>query len=876
MVTKKVYFDKCAAISYANQDTHYTPADTHSYDLSLNDYLLVKTTASIADIEFRSIQKFLFYLHASAWDASGTTCRETMEALKGSFDENTVTFASSPGASFELSVNFYKENVPGYSSASIPLIQSRMRDLLFHGARIVGQYVEVSTPNSTNKPYVEIECSEENAGVACEQTYPVGAATISRVLPTTFSWKNSVEAYDTITEVALSSTKFRWRYSGNSSYTEYDAGTNTSYTVPENTFSSGTIEWQVETTANSGAVRTTPWTAVSVTEPLSAAAVIAPKNAVVDGTADITFRWEHIISSGTRQTAYDLQTSPDGKSWTTLRTASTADTFVTIPANTFTAGDLYWRVRTYNLDNTAGEWSETAHFIVIAAPGTPGVTVEAAEPQFRIRWQQQGQQAYEIRLDGQVIARGYGTESNYRYDGYLKPGAYEIEVRIQNQYGLWSDWGVLVLAVENVSGAAIELTATGDNVVQLSWTGQPEYSKYIVYRDGVKLGETTETEATDHFALGAVTYEVRGVYADSGNYTLSNAVDLVIEVPEIMIADTDDPEWLSLAKSTSSLRSTSLSAVHSVSYAHYSGKALPRAEIGEAVDKSYQIDCAWPIEDTESAAAFEALAGKVVCIKTPSLRRIIGVMGSWSATENPFWVSYTAPITLIDWDDRLLPKKKQGSEPDSQGSAELVALIEDELTRITSSANRVRDYVFYYSKTLNIAYFPNALMVGVCAFAGCSVLEAALFPSAIELHSYAFQDCEALKTVSFPKATSIGDSAFHVCHSLTEIVLPSAVKIGSFAFIDCIALSKVDLGNVTAIYERAFRYCEALETLIIRTKGFCELIDERTFDDTPIQDGTGYIYVPSAQVAAYKADAVWSTYAAQIRAIEDYPEITGG
>jgi hypothetical protein len=45
---------------------------------------------------------------------------------------------------------------------------------------------------------------------------------------------------------------------------------------------------------------------------------------------------------------------------------------------------------------------------------------------------------------------------------------------------------------------------------------------------------------------------------------------------------------------------------------------------------------------------------------------------------------------------------------------------------------------------------------------------------------------------------------------------------------------------------------------------------------TKIANGEGYIYVPASMVDSYKSASNWSTYAAQIRAIEDYPEITGG
>ena len=55
-----------------------------------------------------------------------------------------------------------------------------------------------------------------------------------------------------------------------------------------------------------------------------------------------------------------------------------------------------------------------------------------------------------------------------------------------------------------------------------------------------------------------------------------------------------------------------------------------------------------------------------------------------------------------------------------------------------------------------------------------------------------------------------------------------------------------------------------------------KLDNTNTFNSTPIASGTGYIYVPAALVDNYKAATNWSTYANQIRAIEDYPEICGG
>ena len=83
--------------------------------------------------------------------------------------------------------------------------------------------------------------------------------------------------------------------------------------------------------------------------------------------------------------------------------------------------------------------------------------------------------------------------------------------------------------------------------------------------------------------------------------------------------------------------------------------------------------------------------------------------------------------------------------------------------------------------------------------------------------------------------------------------------------------------RVTSIGTYAFYSCSALVTVILRyTDAVCTLAGTNAFTSTPIASGTGYIYVPSALIDSYKAATNWSTYADQIRAIEDYPDICGG
>ena len=98
--------------------------------------------------------------------------------------------------------------------------------------------------------------------------------------------------------------------------------------------------------------------------------------------------------------------------------------------------------------------------------------------------------------------------------------------------------------------------------------------------------------------------------------------------------------------------------------------------------------------------------------------------------------------------------------------------------------------------------------------------------------------------------------------------------IGSFA--RCSNLAKIDFDVLEEMQDTDFYQCSALTTVIIRSPAVCTMSDSDAFKSTPIESGTGYVYVPAALVDSYKAATNWSVYADQIRAIEDYPDICGG
>ena len=123
--------------------------------------------------------------------------------------------------------------------------------------------------------------------------------------------------------------------------------------------------------------------------------------------------------------------------------------------------------------------------------------------------------------------------------------------------------------------------------------------------------------------------------------------------------------------------------------------------------------------------------------------------------------------------------------------------------------------------------------------------------------------------------TIIGRYGLSNCTKLTSVVLPAVQITNANAMLGCSSLTKADFSNLQHIQHSTFYGDKKFVTLIIRTQAVAKLDATSAFKDTRIASGTGYVYVPSALVDSYKTATNWSTYANQIRAIEDYPDITG-
>lgn len=563
--------------------------------------------------------------------------------LKGPFNEKTVTYNNKPsygGTNLSVYVSSAGYKKVGSFTSSIA------SSVLKYGIMIATNYYwAFQSTRSSNPPYATFRYTDETVGLAISNTSP-SRGSIVAANSNTFSWRESVNGY-CYADVSRTSAKFRWRKSASDTVKEIDVpGTATSITIPANTFSGDSIQWQLSVTANSGVTTASDWMTLSLTDVNSTAVAVAPDRAVLDGSSDNVFKWEHVISTGTAQTKAELQQSTDGSTWTALATVTGAANTWTAPAGTFTSGTKYWRVRTYNSKGAAGAWSAATQFIVLAAPATPPVSIVSTEPRPEIRWQSDEQQAYQVEIDG-VYASGtrFGTGKTWKALFYLEDGSYTVRVRVQNEYGFWSPWGTAALPVTNVPGGAITLTAEGGIEAVLNWTpGSFDY--YLVYRDGVAIAKVTEPGYTDAASIGGVRYQVRGCYDNSDNYSLSEAVEVTVGTDKVRLYDMERGEWLHFLYDSSAHRSTGLSLSQDIQYVQLSGHTYPVAERSEFKSRALRITCV--CADDAERQTLRALLGHLTCCKTPEGNMTIGYPASITESSDDFFSTYSFTIEQID------------------------------------------------------------------------------------------------------------------------------------------------------------------------------------------------------------------------------------
>ena len=470
----------------------------------------------------------------------------------------------------------------------------------------------------------------------------------------TFKWDflSSDANYVCAGDFAQASAIFCWKNHSDNSYTQVNiSGTTKSVTIPANTFpSNATIDWYVQGTDEDGTTTQTSVYSISTEDAQAIATVQSPMNTVEDGSGPITFKWNLSNAYGNEPSLVNLWwklPSEDNQSWHVIVSSSDPITEYTVPAGTFPAGEIQWLVHAYNQDNDRGPDSQSS-FVCVAAPGAPSMIASDGVPYATITWQCEGQQAYQIAIDGVDYGVRFGTAKSFTLDEPLEDGDHSVTITAQGVYGLWSQPGTAVITAENAPGEAITLTGTAGADAALTWETEEETADFFIYRDGVKIGHTTQTSFIDRLALGAHNYYVINRLPD-GNYSKADSITLTLQTDAILIAAFPPEEWLNINLTENSSQSQNYSFKKTMTTRHVYGAAYPVMENSGFEDLSGSYDTAFI--DAEQAQQFETLKGKAVCLKSRNGTVFVGAMASMQKKVTNFFTSYTFTLTRIHWED---------------------------------------------------------------------------------------------------------------------------------------------------------------------------------------------------------------------------------
>ena len=496
------------------------------------------------------------------------------------------------------------------------------------------------------RPHLIVSYSDADVGVSPFQ--PQHPEYINPHIENTIRWNYNVDK-GTAAVLEVTAETFYWKEHSAANYTAISLTPGAKeVTIPAETFpGASSIDYYVSVTCNSGVTTSSDVLTSSTADSLATATPLAPISSVEASDSPIRLQWTVENASGSVQTKSELQYSTDeGVTWTALTLISGSATYYDVPANTFPTGPVNWRVRAYNIDDVAGSWGE-ASFVALAAPPAPSVLSDAV-PFATITWQSTGQQAYQIEVDGQDLGTFFGTGKEYKFATPLSDGEHTVRVRVQNLYGMWSQYGSAMFTVENTPGADIALEGVFGVDADLGWFSGGSVTDFLIFRDGALIGHTDGVTFVDRYVLGTHSYFVIN-RLPSGNYSKSNTVTGLLGVERPMIAAFSGGDWIPMKYSERSIAEQRFNWNRTHSLRHIAGAKFPVLEMSPYEDFSGSYDVAFL--DAAGAAAFEALLGQVVILKSREGKVVIGALTDASEVVNSFYLAYQFVLEQIHWED---------------------------------------------------------------------------------------------------------------------------------------------------------------------------------------------------------------------------------
>lgn len=224
--------------------------------------------------------------------------------------------------------------------------------------------------------------------------------------------------------------------------------------------------------------------------------LIEPVSGYLGNDSDITLRWQYNSSVGGVQKKFDLQwSSNSGETWTTV-SMTTSNNYYVMLADTLPAGNIQWRVRTFNEYDEVSEYSDIFTFYSVGAPSMPTITTISNSAKPMITWVSTGQLVYQLQISkNDKLIYDTGSVASYidyshKVSQFLYDGEYIARVRIKNEYDMFSDWTETGFAIQTEGPEKPELTIHNKAYcVMLKFDNVIDIENMYLYRAEINQGD---------------------------------------------------------------------------------------------------------------------------------------------------------------------------------------------------------------------------------------------------------------------------------------------------------------------------------------------------------------------------------------------------
>lgn len=371
-----------------------------------------------------------------------------------------------------------------------------------------------------------------------------------------------------------------------------------SHTFAKEYFPEGTILWKVRATSEEGLTSEYAEAEFYSLAQRPSVSVEFPNSINIRNDMEQIFTWKY-SGEDLLQSSYEIEWSNDeGVTWNIMDVESSEEYHI-FQANTFSVGEIIWRIRVTNSD---GYYSDYAYgrFESVGESDAPVIEAVTQEAIPTITWSTSNQEAFEIHIISDRVSYESGMRAgvdqrSFRPNIMLADGLYTIKIRILNKYGILSDWGesVVVLQTEKpISNPVLSIIPNELHGVTLSGYGLSGDGYFVRKEDGketIVAKCVVGKEALDCDLQPGKKYKY--VLRDySGGYVDSEEKVFVSEFDGVIIQDIEDlysMVQISLNESDSVDVQNDLNK--NVVYKHCKGREYPVKESDEHKTESIVV-----------------------------------------------------------------------------------------------------------------------------------------------------------------------------------------------------------------------------------------------------------------------------------------------